>query len=222
MENRITGIQSNDTTVDHYCWPLPSIRSFENENTQWKNEKDRYKKSPNPPPPNRPCYWNKIIPPPHYPNNIMTRHANFCWNQDECNICTPNYHEIRLTREAETLAKQTNKANGALWQSTQIWSAEKEELVIWGSLCEKTPMTWTPPCWKCSYKWTEIIYLTRSIVMCPSCGAGQPMAELLTYWVESHHPETHHDLFTGNNQLGRQNGELVSRKTEQLALYCWK
>ena len=39
-----------------------------------------------------------------------------------------------------------------------------------------------------------------------------PMAELLTYWVESHHPKTHHNLFTGNNQLGRQKGRTCLQK----------
>ena len=96
-------------------------------------------------------------------------HSDFCWNQDECNICTPNHHEIRLVREVETLAKQTNKAN-AWHQSAQIWSSAKEELIC--SLCEKTPMRWTPPCWKCSYKWIERIYRTWSIVLCPHAERG--------------------------------------------------
>ena len=121
----------------------------------------------------------KKLSPPHYANSIMTNHTNFCWNQDECNICTTNHHEIRLVREAETLAKQTNKAN-TLQQSAQIWSAVKEELIC--SLCEKTLMTWTPPCWKCSYKWTERIYRTRSIVRYDvSLMRSRPMAELLIY-----------------------------------------
>ena len=142
----------------------------------------------------------------------MTKHADCCWNQDECKICTPNHHEIWLiSREAETLAKQTNKTN-ALWQSTQIvWSAAaKDELIC--SLCEKTPTIWTPPRWKCSYKWTKRIYCTQSIVMCPSCGAGQWLTYSPTEWKFTAHPKTHHNLFTGNNQLGRQKGRTCLQK----------
>ena len=89
-------------------------------------------------------------PTPLFKQSIMTKHADFCWNQDECNIFTPNHHEIRLIRGAETLAKQTNKTN-ALQQSAQIWSAAKDELIC-RSLCEKTLTTWTPLQWKCSYE----------------------------------------------------------------------
>ena len=52
--------------------------------------------------------------------------------------------------------------------------------------------------------------------------AGGPMAELLTYWVEeSHHTPRHTTIFSQEtiNWEDRKD-ELVSRKTEQLALYA--
>ena len=102
---------------------------------------------------------------------------------------------------------------------TEIWSANKEELIC--SLCEKTPTTWTPPRWKCSCKWTERIYCTRLIVMCPSCGAGQWLnySPSTTEWKVT--TPRHTIIFSQEtiNQEDRKD-ELVSRKTEQLALYA--
>ena len=111
---------------------------------------------------------------------IQRYYSDLCWNQDKCKIWTPNHYEIRLlVREAETLAKQTNKTNASR-QSTQIWSTAKDELIC--SLCEKTLTTWTPPRWKCSsYKWTERIYRIRSIDRDVPLMRSGPMAELLTY-----------------------------------------
>ena len=82
-------------------------------------------------------------------------------------------------------------------------------------------MTWTPPRWKCSYKWTKRIYRTRSIVMCPSCGAGQWLNYSPTEWKVT--TSKHTTIFSQEtiNWKDRKD-ELVSRKTEQLALYTPK
>ena len=42
--------------------------------------------------------------------------------------------------------------------------------------------------------------------------SGPAMAELFTYWVESRHPGTYHNIFTGINQLGRQKGRTCLQK----------
>jgi hypothetical protein len=100
--------------------------------------------------------------------------------------------------------------------SVQIWSAAKDELIC--SLCEKTPTTWTPPRWKCSYKWTERIYRTRSIVMCPSCRAGQWLNYSPTEWKVT--TPRHTTIFSQETiNWTDKKSELVSRKTEQFALY---
>ena len=54
--------------------------------------------------------------------------------------------------------------------------------------------------------------LPHSINCYVSLMRSGPMAELLTHWVESHHFETHHNLFTGNNQLERQKGRTCLQK----------
>ena len=53
---------------------------------------------------------------------------------------------------------------------------------------------------------------------------SRPMTELLTYQVESHHPKTHHNNTTIFSQetinWEVRKDELVTRKTEQLAIYA--
>ena len=81
------------------------------------------------------------------------------------------------------------------------------------SLCEFTPETWTPPRWKCSYKW---------IILCPSCGAGQWLNSPTEWKLMSprHTPSNSLSLRKQSTGTIRKN-ELLSRKVEeaQLGLY---
>jgi hypothetical protein len=69
-------------------------------------------------------------------------------------------------------------------------------------------------------EWTERNYRTESIVMCPSCGVGQWLNYSPTEWkvTTPRHTTTIFSQETINWEDRKD--ELVSRKTEQLALYA--